>query len=158
MSIGKGPPPTATRVELKYHRNAEALGGLTNVAAAFVTNWGIRLEAIVPVPPTRVRRPQPLFELASALAERLHLPLLESAVRAKNITELKNVFDHGERMKLLEGAYTVREDSLRARSLLLLDDLYRSGATMNAVTKALYKQGNCASVYALAMTRTRSRR
>lgn len=144
--------------QLKYHRKGEALEDLAKVEAAFVTNWGIKLDAIVPVPPTKARRPQPLFDLASALGERLRLPVLESAVRAKNVAELKNVFDYGERMKLLEGAHSVREDSLRGKSVLLLDDLYRSGATMNAVTKALYEQGNCANVYALAITRTRSRR
>ena len=144
--------------QLKYHRNSEALQTLAEVAAAFVTKWGIKLDAIVPVPPTRVRRPQPLLELANALGKRLKLAVLDSAVRAKNITELKNVFDYGERMKLLEGAHSVREDSLREKSVLLLDDLYRSGATLNAVTKALYKQGGCARVYALAMTCTRSRR
>ena len=79
-------------------------------------------------------------------------------MHAKNITELKNVYDYGERMKLLQGSYSVKPDLLKGKSILLLDDLFRSGATMNAVTKTLYEQGECASVYALAMTRTRSNR
>ena len=39
----------------------------------------------------------------------------------------------------------------------VFDDLFRSGATMNAVTSALYDQGHARDVYALALTRTRSR-
>jgi predicted amidophosphoribosyltransferase len=39
--------------------------------------------------------------------------------------------------------------------VLLFDDLYRSGATLNAVTEALIASGALA-VYALAVTQTRS--
>lgn len=39
--------------------------------------------------------------------------------------------------------------------MLLFDDLYRSGATLNAVTRVLYEQARCSDVYALALTRTR---
>jgi len=38
----------------------------------------------------------------------------------------------------------------------LFDDLYRSGATMDAITTALYEQGKAADVFALTITRTRS--
>lgn len=47
--------------QFKYNRNADALQELAEVATAFVAKWGIELDAIVPVPPTRMRRPQPLF-------------------------------------------------------------------------------------------------
>lgn len=39
--------------------------------------------------------------------------------------------------------------------MLLFDDLYRSGATLNAVTRVLYEQARCSDGYALALTRTR---
>jgi hypothetical protein len=35
-------------------------------------------------------------------------------------------------------------------------DLYRSGATMDAITAALYDDGRVADVFALTVTRTRS--
>jgi len=41
------------------------------------------------------------------------------------------------------------------KAVLLFDDLFRSGATLNAVTRVLYEQGQCSDVYALALTRTR---
>lgn len=65
------------------------------------------------------------------------------------------MFDYNERIKLLENAYEVRDPSLREKAVLLLDDLYRSGATLNAVTQVLYEQAQCSDVYALALTRTR---
>ena len=39
---------------------------------------------------------------------------------------------------------------------LLIDDLFRSGATMNSITASLYDDGRVADVFALTMTRTRS--
>lgn len=144
--------------QLKYRRGTDALAALVEVSARFVRNWKIEVDAIVPVPPTRIRRPQPLVQLAAGLGERLSLPVLEGAVRVKNVKELKNVFDYEERTKLLAGAYSVRDESLRGKSVLLLDDLYRSGATLNAVSKVLYDQGGCSEVFALAITRTRSLR
>jgi predicted amidophosphoribosyltransferase len=44
---------------------------------------------------------------------------------------------------------------LKGKGVLLVDDLYRSGATANAVTLALLS-GGAARVYFLAATRTRS--
>ena len=143
--------------QLKYRRNVDALKVLVEIAAAFVRQWSPSVHAIVTVPPTRVRRPQPVVELATGLGKSLDLPVFDGFVRnVKNTKELKNVFNYTERIKLLEGAYKVRDQSLGGKSVLLFDDLYRSGATLHAVTKILYDEGQCSTVYALALTRTRT--
>jgi len=143
--------------QLKYRRNVEALEALVEVAAKFVKSWQVAFDALVPVPPTRVRRLQPVFEVATRLADALGLPVLKNFVRnVKNTKELKDVFDYNERIKLLEDAYRVRDQSLRGKTVLLFDDLYRSGATLNAVTQVLYERAQCSAVYALALTRTRT--
>lgn len=144
--------------QLKYKGKTDTLETLVNVAAAFVRKWLPRVDAIVAVPPTRIRRPsQPVVELATGLGKNLNLPVHDSFVRnVKNMKDLKKVSDFRERIKLLEDAYKVRDQSLGGKSVLLFDDLYRSGATLNAVTKILYDQGQCSTVYALALTRTRT--
>ena len=142
--------------QLKYKRNTDTLEALVELATVFVRKWSPSVSAIVTVPATRVRRSQPVVELATGLGKNLELPVLDGFVQnVKNTKELKNVFDYNERIRLLEGAYKVRDQSLGGKSVLLFDDLYRSGATLNAVTKILYDQGKCSTVYALALTRTR---
>jgi predicted amidophosphoribosyltransferase len=42
------------------------------------------------------------------------------------------------------------------KKVLLVDDLYRSGATLNAITDLLLTEGKAASVSVLTITRTRS--
>lgn len=63
-----------------------------------------------------------------------------------------------EREAALSDAFEAREMALAGRAILLFDDLYRSGASMGAVARALSVQGRVASIVALALTRTRSRR
>ncbi len=47
---------------------------------------------------------------------------------------------------------------VQGKGVLLFDDLFRSGATMNAITAALYDEGGAGNVFALTITRTRSHR
>lgn len=145
---------------LKYRGDRSGVDLLVEVAAAFVESWQLGLELIVPVPPSRFDRPeQPVAVLADALARRLDIPVDEEClVKAKDLPELKNVADYKERLQLLDGAYDVKTEAVAGKKVLVFDDLYRSGATMNAVGYALRKQGRAAEVYALALTRTLRRR
>ena len=77
-------------------------------------------------------------------------------VRRPSPTQLKDVFDYHERLKLLENAHDVTGTAVRNKSVLLVDDLYRSGATLNSVATALYDKGKVSAVYVFAVTRTRS--
>ena len=72
--------------------------------------------------------------------------------KIKETPELKNV-DYAKRLELLEGAHSVEGDPLRGRSILLLDDLYQSGATLNAVARLLRQTGGASAVFVLALTR-----
>lgn len=142
--------------QLKYQRNPDALGQLVQIAAEFIKERFRHIDSIIPVPPTKTRRSQPVFEIAVAVGKSIGIPVFEDFVRnVKNMKELKNVYDYSERIKLLEGSHNVRDQSLNGKSVLLFDDLYRSGATLNSVTKVLYEQGKCSAVYVLVLTKTR---
>lgn len=144
---------------LKYRSDVSAVAPLAHEAAEFVRlqNWGVQV--IVPVPPTRADRPhQPVRLVAAVLGELLGLPVCEGAViKTKGTPQLKDVFDYNERLSLLEDAFEVDPSATRGQKVLLFDDLYRSGATMNAVASAVYDAGGAADVFALAVTRTRRR-
>jgi predicted amidophosphoribosyltransferase len=74
----------------------------------------------------------------------------------KDTPELKDVFDYQQRMRLLQGAFNVDRDAVGGKRILLVDDLYRSGATATVVAQGLL-EGGAAAVYMLAMTKTRTR-
>lgn len=139
---------------LKYRSDASVLDEIVQVAARFYRSWNPGATVIVPVPPSRSSRPQqPVSMIAAALGGQLSI----TVTRAREVPELKDIYAYDDRLRALEGAHSVAVSAVRDQRVLLLDDLYRSGATMNAITAALYDQGGALDVYALAITRTRSR-
>ena len=146
---------------LKSRSDHSVVNEIVEAVARFVeSTWKPRLTIIVPVPPSNTaRRAQPVFVLADALGKRLRLQVRHDAVaKIRKTPQLKNVYDYAERAKVLEGAFRVDSTVVRDQSILLFDDLYRSGATMNAVAKVLSAEGQAETVHALALTRTWRRR
>lgn len=142
---------------LKNRSDKATLDPLAESAADFVRNWRISIDAVVPVPPSRRCAFQPVVEIANRLGALLFKPVLVAAVtKLRQTPELKDVFDYGERQKLLMGAFAVDQNAVAGQSLLLVDDLYRSGATAALVATELIGAGG-SPVYFLAMTKTRTR-
>jgi predicted amidophosphoribosyltransferase len=144
--------------KLKYRNDEGVITDLVDAAEAFIRSWRIDFSVIVPVPPTRTDRLlQPVLRLASDVGERLRVPVAAEAVRKlKSFSELKNVYDAEERRKLLEGSFEVNPKQVSGQRVLLFDDLYRSGATMNAIAESITAAG-ASQVCAFAFTQTRSR-
>jgi predicted amidophosphoribosyltransferase len=91
------------------------------------------------------------------VGQRLGIPVAADAVqKLKAFSELKNVYDAEERRKLLDGAFEVMPKHVSGERVLLFDDLYRSGATMNAIAERIAAAG-ALQVFAFAFTQTRSR-
>ena len=142
---------------LKNRSDRKALAPIAEAAVEFIKGWAPKVDAIVPVPPSRKRAYQPVVEIAKGIGRLLSVPVdLAAIVKAKDTPELKNVFDFKERTTALQGAFKVNEKAVRGKRILLVDDLYRSGATASIVAKALIAGGST-TVYMLAMTKTRTR-
>ena len=145
---------------LKSRSDASVVDEIVEMVAGFVeVIWKPAVTMIVPVPPSNTaRRWQPVFLLADALGKRLRLAVHRDAVTKNRKTpQLKNVYDYAERARTLDGAFSAKPSVIEGEKVLLFDDLFRSGATMGGVTKALIAAGRASEVHALALTRTRRR-
>ena len=143
---------------LKYRTDESVVHDIIDAAVELLSAWRPGIEVVVPVPASRTRSVQPVLVLGSAMAKRLGIPFASECVsKSHEVPELKNVHDFDERTRLLAGAHTVDRTHVQGRRVLLFDDLYRSGATMNAVAGALYDQGGVLDVFALTVTKTRSK-
>jgi competence protein ComFC len=143
--------------QLKYHGDKAALGPLVESAVGFIQSLKIQPELLVPVPPSNPRRAsQPVIEIARLLSEKLNLPLSEKCVlKTQSTPQLKDVYDRAERERILRDAFTASKAEVAGKRILLFDDLFRSGATMNAVARAL-KSAGAADICVLTLTCTRS--
>ena len=146
--------------KLKYKKDKSVLTDIITVASHFVKTQGWPVDLIVPVPPSRKGRAfQPVPPLAEGIGRALDIDVIvDCVVKVKEIPELKNIYDFDERMRILENAFKVQDSSVNGRSILLIDDLYRSGATLNAITKVLQQGSQVKCVYVLTVTRTRRKR
>ena len=142
---------------LKYNQDLSGVDELVTTAVGFLATQHLAIDAIVPVPPSKTREHQPVRILASRLAAALGVPFSECVGYKGDGTQVKNVVDHDERAKLLEHAYTMRPGAVAGMQILLVDDLFRSGNTLDSVARVLIQHGKAREVRALAFTRTRSK-
>ena len=70
-------------------------------------------------------------------------------MRTKNTAPLKNLSDQG-RKKNLENAFKIRKNDVKLNKILLIDDIYTTGSTLDGVTEALLASGVC-QVYGLTV-------
>ncbi len=145
---------------LKYGTDKSVITMITETAADFVRKQKWIIDMVIPVPPSRIGRAfQPVIALSKALAAQLGVGFCsDCVVKVKNTPELKQVYDLDNRLALLQGAYAVVRAKVTSKTVLVFDDLFRSGATLNSVCEALRDHGRVKAVYALTLSMTRSHR
>ena len=141
---------------LKNKADQGSVPAIIEAVQTLMNTWNPNVDILVPVPPSTHRTVQPVLVLGKAISQRLPIQLADCITKTRDVPQLKNVFDLDKRTELLEGLYDVDKSAIQGKSVLLFDDLYRSGATMNAVTTELYETGRANTVFALTITRTRS--
>ena len=141
---------------LKYRGDMAAAGEIIDTVAKFLAPHRGKFDLIVPVPPSGVRAVQPVIVVARGIGAALGTPVVECVTTTREATQLKGVLDPDKRNQLLAGLHAADPAHTAGKNVLLFDDLFRSGATMNAITDLLMTAGKAASVRALTITRTRS--
>lgn len=141
---------------LKNRADKDAAGPIIETAANFLTAHRDKFDSIVPVPPSHQRALQPVIVLAEGIGAALCIPVLSCITTTRPTRQLKNVTDSEERKKQVAGLYQVDATQTRGRRILLFDDLYRSGTTMNSITELLLDVGQATTVNAVTITKTRS--
>ena len=103
------------------------------------------IDAIVPVPLHRQRERERGFNqaeiLASVLGNRLRRPVLRTALERIRATPPQRGKPR-ERIRNVRGAFGVgKPEKIKDRTLLLVDDVFTTGATVNECAKILMKAG-----------------
>ncbi len=104
------------------------------------------IDIIVPVPLHRIKLIKRGFNQAEVLGKYisnvLDIPLSVNNLVRKNRTSRQNKLDKLERQKNIEGAFKVRKKELfKDMSILLVDDIFTTGATVDECSKILLNAG-----------------
>ena len=142
----------------KYRRRTELADPLGEMMAAYWPRLRWPVDLLIPVPLHERRRRQRGYNQAALLAHRLGravgCPVTEGALIRRRETAPQVSLNALERRRNVAGAFTWRASPLRGASILLVDDVCTTGATLEACAAAL-RQAGAGSVRALTLARPR---
>lgn len=105
----------------------------------------IHLQAIVPVPlhPSRLaeRGYNQAEWIAKKLGVRMEIPVLSHGLRRRQKTTAQKFLGAGERSHNLESVFAPGRQSVAGLTVLLVDDIYTTGATAENCTEVLLAAG-----------------
>lgn len=121
---------------------------------AGAAGWGVDLIAPVPLHASRQRERgyNQSERLAEVAARILSVPLERGALSRRRATAQQAQLDREARHANVAGAFVARPERVSGRRVLVIDDVYTTGATLRACAEALYAAG-AADVAALTLAR-----
>ena len=118
-------------------------------------------EILIPVPMYRKKQKMRGFNqselLAKVIAERIEKPCVNHLVRIKE-TIPQSQLNPEERKQNLQGAFAVENvEEIKGKTILLIDDIFTTGTTINECAKVLYQNGaNKVLFYGLSIVENES--
>jgi predicted amidophosphoribosyltransferase len=110
---------------------------------------------VIPIPPSKPRPRQPVIEIARELARLMNRPCYETLlVKTAATPAMKDIASREEKVNTLTNAFTVADqlpDGLH--NVLLIDDLYDTGASLEAATRILRGYNKIKHIYVATVTR-----
>ncbi len=144
--------------QLKYRSDLKQIEPLARIMANTVRASFPSVGFVVPMPPSKARATQPLVMLAKKVAEFLDIPFFEKILMKKAATpQMKDIATKEEKVSALINSFYINDaiSNEGKWDVLLIDDLYSSGASMSSATKSLRMYHKINDIYAVAFTRTR---
>ena len=140
----------------KYANRREYAAYYAREAAALYQDWVFKnqIEVIVPVPMYRWKKRRRGYNqaetFARALGRELGLPVDAGLVRRVRNTVPQKELNGGQRAANLKNAFQLAADIVKYKKILLVDDIYTTGSTMEACARALLRAG-VKNVYFIAI-------
>ncbi len=113
----------------------------------YAGNWLVKWQPdlIIPVPIHRSKRKargyNQAFLLAAPLGERLGVPVLEHGLLRVRATQPQKGLDRKNRQINMKRAFKIGRDDVKLRKILLVDDIYTTGSTIDAAAAVLLEEG-----------------
>lgn len=133
--------------QIKYHNKREYLDYygplMAQALEARIRPW--QADFLVPVPLHRSRRRKRGFNQAEILArhvgKQLGISVRTDLVRRTRATRPQKELGYRERQNNLKGAFKIGSDDVKLKKIILVDDIYTTGSTVDAIAGELLAHG-----------------
>lgn len=132
--------------QLKYGKRQE-YGSFYGEFAAYysrekIEKWGIDIIIPIPLHPRRLEKRgyNQAGIIAEALGKQLEISVEEKILKRQKNTKPQKELNHQERQKNMKNAFVVRK-KLNGENILLVDDIYTTGSTIEEAAKELKRAG-----------------
>lgn len=150
--------PGEALYQLKYRSDWTQVEPIAaQIKASLLPIFG-KVGLIVPMPASTKRARQPVDELAKELGKITNTPVFDNIIvkapAPQGGPQLKNLNTRQEKDEALSGRFSINPSITNEGcwNALLLDDLFDTGATMDAVAKTLKTYKKIGNVYAASVT------
>lgn len=144
--------------QLKYRNDFTRVEPLANELATHIVPRVGTIGLIVPMPATNERARQPVTEIARGLSSRLDVPIFENILiklpAAADAPQLKDMTDKDAKIAALKGRFGINPCITNEGhwNVLLVDDLFDTGASMEAATAKLREYSKINKIFVAALT------
>ena len=140
--------PMMSLIHLFKYKNCDYLAGfLSSLIVKHLGKIGFnpnRYRLIIPVPlhkdKLKIRGYNQAGLLAKLLSNHFKIPFRDDIIGNTNIRPSQTKLPKQKREKNVEGVFMARED-LSVKNIILVDDIFTTGSTANACSKALKEKG-----------------
>lgn len=141
--------------ELKYKADKDLAKEIAAAAVEFMSSYmtDFNLDVILPAPPTQSRIFQPVFAIAKEIARATNIFYLDDLLVKDAYVPAKNMTYEEKSTALFPIVCTKK--AKRDCNILLIDDIYHTGTTLNSCVTALREDSRIKSIYVLTMTKTK---
>ncbi|QJR79974.1 ComF family protein [Alteromonas pelagimontana] len=143
--------------QLKYRSDYSQVGAIASQLSASFGQAFSSASLVIPMPASKVRSRQPVTEIATEYARLRGIPCREDLlVKTGTTAPMKDIESRDEKISALIGAFTVYDVLPDGKyDVLIIDDLFDTGSSLEAATTALKNYPKIGNVYVATVTRKR---
>ena len=142
--------------QLKYRNDWSQVNVLASVLAEVLYPKFQDIDLVIPMPASTVRSRQPVTEIASALGNIIRRPCFDNLLlKSPSGSSLKNLNTKAEKAEALKDTLSVNQGAIGNEgrwNALLVDDVYHTGASIEAACLVLRGYAKIGKIYVAALT------
>ena len=143
--------------KLKFKKLKSTIKPIHQITNAYLKNQNIKANIIIPIPLSRKRFSERGFNqselIAQTISQILNIPLQKNLIKIKHTTP-QSTLTISQRQSNIKNVFKIKNpENLKNKNIILVDDIYTSGATTSEAIKTL-NQANPKEITIIVLAKT----